>query len=273
MAKKGPKKNKIKTIRKSLKNGFYKFFIDRNQQTIALAGCLRSGTNYAKTLLELNFKCTVKNDIFGWKHGLIPIITPYSPIQKKIKFDHGVFVTKNPFSFLVSLFNYFDEFKLNIKGEEKFSDFISSRIIIFDSNQDNSPELRFSNPIELWNVMNWNYLSCQQFIHINYEDLLDNPQKIILDTAHKIDAIQKKGEFKNPSKKVKRLNDGQDLHKLKQYESKNSFNKNEYMTHQYMSSFNQSDIDFVLKNIDDELVNKLGYSQLLSSLTQRKQTT
>lgn len=51
-----------------------------SEPIIAMMGGFRSGTNYAKTLLERNYHCRVRNHVFGWKHWFLPII---SMIQKQ----------------------------------------------------------------------------------------------------------------------------------------------------------------------------------------------
>ena len=73
---------------------------------IAMMGCFRSGTNFAKTILEQNYNCEVKNNVFGWKHGLLPIISADSNAQYHFDYEKAFFITKNPFSFLSSLFKY-----------------------------------------------------------------------------------------------------------------------------------------------------------------------
>ncbi|WP_435236661.1 hypothetical protein ACR30L_03510 [Psychromonas sp. PT13] len=241
----------------------------KHQKRIAIAGCFRSGTNYTKTLLETNFHCQVKNDLFGWKHGFIPIITKGSSLDHTVSFDAGVFVTKNPFSFLVSLFNYFESVDKNIQAEKEFSQFIASKIIIRDSGQINSPSLRFSSPIELWNMMNWNYLSSPNFTHISYEALLENPETYINQIAKQINIVKKKGPLKFPTKQVKRMKDNHKFVILEEYESTQSFNKSSYQDHQYMNRYTLSDIELILERLDDELVQQLGYTDLINFLVKK----
>ena len=61
---------------------------------IAMMGCFRSGTNFAKTILEQNYNCEVKNNVFGWKHGLLPIISADSNAQYHFDYEKAFFITK-----------------------------------------------------------------------------------------------------------------------------------------------------------------------------------
>ena len=98
-----------------------------SQVKIAMMGCFRSGTNFAKTLLEQNYNCEVKNNVFGWKHGLLPIISADSNAQYRFDYEKAFFITKNPFSFLSSLFAIY--FLLNYFSSNGLKLFVLYRIL------------------------------------------------------------------------------------------------------------------------------------------------
>jgi hypothetical protein len=239
---------------------------DIPKKDLAVLGCFRSGTNFAKTLLEQNYNCTIKNNVFGWKHGYVPIVSSDSNAKYDFFYDEAFFITKNPFSFLVSLFNYHTQVQRNIIAPTDFSSFITSRIVMFDQSQEHSPQLRFSSPVELWNNMNWNYWSSHRFVHIRYEKLVEQPQLVCEKAASKIGIIRTSSHFFVPEKKVKRISDAESIVNKEDYLSQENFDSSPYKQHTYMENFDQASRNFVLGTVDNELIDKLGYSELLSQL-------
>ena len=238
----------------------------QDRKNIAMMGCFRSGTNFAKALLEQNYYCNVKNNVFGWKHGFLPIISSDSNASYSFDYDKAFFITKNPFSFLFSLFKFNQEVKRNLKAPFIFKNFIRSKIIVFDQANPRSPELRFSSPVDFWNAMNWNYASHKDFVHIRYEMLIEKPEFIINKAAEKMSLERTSGNFFVPEKKVKRINDGEVLSKADDYQTKEAFDKSSYLSHDYMASFDSDDIRCVMKELDSDLISRLGYSELIASL-------
>jgi len=92
---------------------------------ITVVGAFRSGTNYVQYLLERNFNCAPVIDAHGWKHGLIR--PPYRSDALSIPV---VAVVKNPFAFLVSLFNYKLDADRNIDAPTEWDAFLMSPISI-----------------------------------------------------------------------------------------------------------------------------------------------
>jgi len=239
---------------------------DNAPKRVAILGCFRSGTNFAKTLLEQNFNCEIKNNVFGWKHGYVPIISNDSNAECRFHYDEAFFITKNPFSFLFSLFNYHKEVQRNIIAPLDFESFIFNKIVMFDESQDHSPQLRFSSPVELWNNMNWNYYSSNKFVHVRYEKLIEKPELVCEKLALKMGLVRNSESFFIPDKRVKRINDGEKLLTKNDYMSDEIFNNSNYTSHKYMKLFNQRSIEFVLNKIDDELLKMLGYVEIVSDV-------
>ncbi|MBE7213950.1 hypothetical protein MK852_17135 [Shewanella benthica] len=235
-------------------------------KNIAVLGCFRSGTNYSKSLLESNFDCQVKNNLFGWKHGFIPIISKDSVLEKNESFEAAYFVTKNPFSFLVSLHRYYMNYGFNILAEKDFYKFVTSRIIIFDSSNKESVQLRFSSPIELWNSMNWNYKSAKGVVHVRYEALLNNPEVECISLAKKLGVSRLDRQFIAPQMKVKRMNDKSIYTDINSMETSEPFSSKLYSQHSYMDLFGRNLKAFINKNVDHELLSSLNYSELYADL-------
>ncbi len=233
---------------------------------LAVIGCFRSGTNYTKALLELNYECRVTNNVFGWKHGLVPIVSNEAKSNFDISCDGVFFVTKNPFSFISSLFDYYKSANLNIIAKKEFYDFISNEIIIFDQAQQHSPKLKFNNPIQLWNFMNWHYLSLQNIKHVRYEMLVQNPEFITRKLAEKLMLTKKTDDFIDLHKKVKRMNDSQKFNSVEEFQSNEVFSKKVYIEADYMNKFKQRDVSYILEQLDEELVKNLAYDDIIAKL-------
>lgn len=236
---------------------------------VAMTGCFRSGTNFAKTLLEQNFHCEIKNNVFGWKHGFLPIISSDSNVQYTFDYEKAFFITKNPFSFLVSLFKYHLEVQRNLLAPTSFKAFIREKLIVHDQANPRSAQLRFSNPIDYWNAINWNFKSHPDFEHVRYEMMVKDPQPITNKLAAKLGLQPKEGDFFVPDKKVKRINDAESLHSEQDYMTTQRFDKNSYLSDEYMSQYDAADIEWVSSQIDMALADKLGYTEILNTLTQK----
>ncbi|WP_289027917.1 hypothetical protein [uncultured Paraglaciecola sp.] len=233
---------------------------------VAMMGCFRSGTNFAKSLLESNYECEVKNHVFGWKHGFLPIMSEDSSAEYRFDFDNAFFITKNPFSFVVSLFNYHNEVKRNFIAPNEFSAFIRSKLIVFDQAQKHSVQLRFSSPIDYWNAMNWNYNSHKDFVHIRYEALVRHPELITKKVAGKLGLNSKNTAFFIPEKKVKRTSDNEIQLVNEDYLTAQKFDRTTYTDNRYMENYDTDDLRVVVEQLDRDLVSKLGYNSFMSNV-------
>ena len=239
---------------------------DMASKNVAMMGCFRSGTNFAKSLLESNFECQIKNHVFGWKHGFLPIMSSDSNAVYSFDYDKAFFITKNPFSFVVSLFNYHNEVKRNLIAPTEFAAFLRSKLIVFDQAQAHSVQIRFSSPIDYWNAMNWNYSSHKDFVHVRYESLVAHPEVITKKLADKLGLSPRNKAFFIPEKKVKRTNDNEVQLSHEDYMTEQTFDKSTYTQNRYMDNFSKEDLSIVAQQIDRELVDKLGYESVLKSL-------
>ena len=235
------------------------------EKKIAIQGLFRTGTNFTKSILENNYHCQTSFTTFGWKHSFIPELAGN---QKTKKYDLCILVTKNPFSFLVSLFNYHVKEKMNIIAPNTFDEFLSSRIIIYNSHNPDSQRFKFKNPIEMWNQLNFNFLHTKNTTHICYEDLINSPQLLIEQAVKGLNLrVKNKGSFVIPSQKVKRLGDSAPGKNINDYTTKDKFNSTSYQKHAYMKEFSTDNISFILSNIDFDLVEQLDYKTLITELT------
>lgn len=234
---------------------------------IALFGMFRSGTNYTRTLLEWNYKCELVTDVYPWKHGFFPIIVERS------QFDYPpndiIFVTKDPFSSISSLFKYYSTNGRNIIAQKDWKVFLRERFVIYDSFQEGSPQYRFANVVEFWNSMNWNLSSVGNSsltsLHVCYRDLLANPLGESKTIAQKLKLDPKftnTNEFKTPENITKNM--GDKARKAdRDYTTQRPFDATNYEKKKYLDHFDKEDRKFVLKHLDIDLTIKLGYKSEL----------
>lgn len=237
-----------------------------SKNNVAVLGCFRSGTNFTKALLELNYDCRVTNNVYGWKHGLIPIVSNEATDRFNTSCDGVFFVTKNPFSFVNSLFDYYCSARLNIIAKDTFKEFIRGDIVIFDQAQPHSPRLKYKNPIELWNFMNWHYSNIHEIKHVRYEKLVENQEVVTSKLASKLGLVRTSSEFLSPKGKVKRMNDSQAFSQVQEFESGESFSTSKYLKAAYMERFDKDDIEFFNRTVDQELIDTLAYRDLYEAL-------
>jgi len=239
---------------------------------IALFGIFRSGTNFTRTVLEWNYHCRLIYNMYGWKHGFYPIIVTRSTLRYPSV--NTLFVTKNPFSSIFSLFKYFRLNGKNIIAATEWKHFLRQRFIIHDSFQPHSPQYRFSNVVEFWNNLNWNYASLLDSkitsVHVRYEDLLENPAATAEGIAERLELqprFSSLDEFRVPTEVTMRMSDRKNR-SFEDYLTDIPFDKTAYSGKLYYRYFDISDIHFIMDNLDMELIRKLGYDTEISRVRQ-----
>ncbi|MDH6267260.1 hypothetical protein M2360_002657 [Rhizobium sp. SG_E_25_P2] len=235
---------------------------------LCVLGMFRSGTNFIRAAMELNYDCRIKYDVFGWKHGFYPILNKGSGIVYPD--DEVIFITKNPFSSLHSLYKYSMTGQPNMISENKQSlkEFIRSPLNIRDGGNPNSVEYYFSSPVDFWNSMNWNLESVVsrrgRAIHIQYEKLLDGPERETAKIAAAFGLARKDGDFSVPETRMKNL--GNNQHNPANFTQQVKFDADAVKELSYMSHYDQEDRKFVLDRVSAKLIEKLGYSSSLAEI-------
>lgn len=233
----------------------------------------RSGTNFTRTIMEWNYHCKLTTDMLGWKHGFYPVIVERSELNYPVR--DIIFVTKNPFSSINSLYNYYQTNGRNIVAPDEWKAFLRQRFAIYDFFQENSPQYRFANVVDYWNSINWNFSSVQKTefstTHVKYEDMLENTIQTAQSIANKLklkprfDSIE---NFRIPEKITKNMGDKMRTSDA-DYLTNRAFNKNQYSNKDYYQRFDIKDIAFVIDNIDMDLVALLGYSNEIAAAQEK----
>ena len=233
-----------------------------------LIGLFRSGTNYTRTLLELNYETQVRYNALGWKHGVIPTYTKDSGYRYPEL--PTITVVKEPFAVLDSWLRYFKKRGKNLRSEfngKGISSFIRNRIVYFNEAAETSPEYRFVNPVQMWNFVVWNHLSFVKKnggIVLKYEDLIRDPETACQKVAEKFGLQRKSGEFVIPEYTTRNMNDSGERYRSEDYMTGGRFERKEYFAgREYLKKFSPRDREFIRKELDPELLDMLGYGELI----------
>ncbi|PRY25948.1 hypothetical protein CLV78_10139 [Aliiruegeria haliotis] len=234
-------------------------------------GIFRTGTNFTRAIFEMNYDCIAEYDSFGWKHAPYPLLSSGS----RISFPSipSVFVTKNPVFTLSSLFSYAARNKRNIRSaaDAGMLAFLTHPIVIFDGDNPASAELYFSSPVEMWNALNWNYLSTvgkkPTSHHIRYEDLVSAPEATAVPVAEALGLVRKTDDFRVPEKKMKNL--GTNVHKVERFQSDKAFNRSSADFDRYVAEFSSEALRIIVETTNSDLVERAGYADLMKQVAAR----
>jgi hypothetical protein len=229
---------------------------------VSVLGAFRCGTNYLKFLLERNYDVRAHFSAYGWKHAGVPIFAtgsgheyPAMPV---------VFVVKNPYAFVLSLHKHLIDNRKGMISHEAFDDFLRKPIVLFDSQLEKSPQLRFSNPVQYWNFVYWNLetLDRKRFscVGFNYEDLLTNP--LLVRQVEAVAALKRHGdEIHVPQNQMRRLGPSSSFD-VSKYETKESFDPHYYVERKYLDRLTPQQIAFVSAEADPWIMARRNYEIL-----------
>lgn len=206
---------------------------------------------YIRYEIQLSILFELKSKKYlGWKHG--------NPrIQAINKFNEGklliITITKNPYSYLLSLYKR----PYHYKGDKNtsFKNFLACKwktIFLME----NSGKKFYKNPIEIWNEKNNSYLNLRkkvnkEVLNIRYEDLLANPEEVMLKISRNLGVkIKNEGGFKNILSSTK-LDD-------KKYDDYKRF----YLSEKWKEELTYEAIELINVSLDFELLKRLNYEKL-----------
>lgn len=235
-------------------------------------GAKRTGTNYLKYILHLNYSnILVLSNILGWKHGCVPVNIwdknywyeregNVSKSEKAVAFKmfkkhqrelenafknkdiRYIVCVKNPYSWLDSMARYLKE----------PSDILNNKNFI--EKQINNWNMVYNNWVKLENEY-------QLSIIIKYEELLSSFDK----TMFRIEKKLNLGEYRkqkdcvlNCENKMSNMSDGcWDIDKVKNKKNNNQY----YLDNNYLLKFNKKSLSYINKLVDKNLLNELGYNE------------
>lgn len=150
-------------------------------------------------LKDIYFSITFKNNL-GWKHSqVLPLKKLASSINNKRNINF-LTITKNPYSWLLSL--YKNPYHNKVKPLT-FEEFISSQYTIVK--RENTIKKNLT-PVEIWNLKNKSYIKLKEnytALNLKYEDLLNDPESIITQVHNKFGFKRRFAEFTNINNSTK----------------------------------------------------------------------
>jgi len=232
---------------------------------IAVVGALRSGTNFLKYLLEQNFLVCADFDAFGWKHSGVPVLGRNSTLDYP---DVPLaYIVKNPYAFAVSLHRYHQRIsmhgdRVSVSGSEGWSAFLTSPIVISDSQLTASPQMRFANPLQYWNFIYWNLETLDQkrfrAVGFNYEDLIANPETVRrIETAVRL--RRRSATLATPGNQMRRLGARAAPASISSYETPERFDPDYYTDRRYLDSYTPEQLAFIRSEVSPWLMERRGY--------------
>ncbi len=145
---------------------------------LKLFGAFRSGSNYARALLELNYDVRVLSGNGGFKHAPVPAVFDDESFRP---FPWPILASvKDPYAWLASMWRYVNDVgsRHTIHGAT-WETFLTEPLIVFQGNLEAFPRYRFANPADYWNAINYNLLSLPEARRsvVRYEDMLEDPER------------------------------------------------------------------------------------------------
>lgn len=235
--------------------------------SLKIYGERNTGTNYLTKLIEKNFEVKIlkgeiskgsfftfrewTKDLFfrisrnlnlGWKHSLIDVQLVLNHKSKPIV----IILTKNPYSFLLSLYNRPYHYKGN--KPNSFLSFLKEKWKLTD--RDNCKLKILESPIDLWNIKNKSYInllnSYSNCLIFTYEELLECPDKVIASISEKLNIVLKE-KFKNYDDSTKN-----DNKKFIDYQ-------NYYLNELWKKELNNDEIIFINSKLDMNVLSYFKY--------------
>ena len=200
---------------------------------------------FVENFLEFYFQIT-KSKYLGWKHSLISadILKSIDNLSESVFF---VTITKNPYSWLLSLHNRpyhsqiiydsFEEFLIKPWKTTGRDNFLKD----------------FSNPIEMWNVKNNSYrLLAEKYPtkNVRYEDLLGDFKGVLNSISDFFDIDKKFDSFKNINRSTK--GDKKDFDFYKKY----------YLDELWKDKLSDKAIYIINKILDEDILEYFGYKKI-----------
>ena len=190
-----------------------------NRRFIKILGERNTGTNYLQQLLELNLDADllpgtvppfvpgsapefVRDAYFmltgaanlGWKHAIAPFGNELARIKKRYPSLLLVTLTKNPYSWLLSLHRHPYHQRSAVQSLEEF---LQSPWPTVRRERHPGP---FPNPVIMWNEKNASYVTLGQnapCCNLTYERLLQDPQACLGQITSEYGVPSRPGVFRN----------------------------------------------------------------------------
>ena len=200
--------------------------------------------NYNEFTKNIYFQIT-KNRNLGWKHAFVD----KDFLSRHAQFSNTcfVFLVKNPYSYLLSL--YRKTYHFVDKKPDTFKEFLQHKWKL--QLRDNMKERFLNSPVDLWNKKVSSYFECKwefpdNVVIVCYEDLLRDPDATISDIANNF-ALEATESFNNVLKSTKKE------------EKTFTYYQDYYLNERWRDNINKEDINLINNSLDFGLMEKLDY--------------
>lgn len=198
----------------------------------------------SELMRDIYFYINFRNTL-GWKHSLVNLglLKKYNDcLLKNVKF---VTITKNPYSWLLSL--YKRPYHQYGPPKPDLESFLTSpwRTV----GRENAPR-QYGSPVILWNQKNASYIQLAKeypTLNIKYEDLLSDPKEIIERISTVFSINWKRSDFVNIDKSTKE--DSKDF----------SFYRDYYLAERWKEKLSQKAVEIINEQLDRQVLAHFGY--------------
>lgn len=226
--------------------------LDPSIEYIKIHGLQRTGTNYLAHLINENFeRAKSLVNLGGWKHGHY-----HAPwfLGREV---HVVVINKHPYSWLVSMYRYWNKREkrigMDLQGVS-FDTFVRNKVV-FEIQRDVPYLFRASNPVQYWNNMYFHWMTIRinqkRVYFIKYEELLAMPERAISDLGVAL-GLTRKANFVNSDNTF--VPAGERLAQEGTFTAKNY-----YQEHEYLKCYTPELLEFVNQELDLEVLDHYNY--------------
>jgi len=241
-------------------------------QKIQLYGSFRTGTNYISKLLENNFLVKIHHEgdehglndrgfCVNWKHG--PYVGQFLAEEYPT-----IIVTKNPYSWLVSCYNYWRKYPLGPELENfTFKQFVMASPCTLEGSATVPFMFRAKNLMQYyWNsYYHWTSVRSTPIFVVQYEAVLENAEDVLTQIANAFE-FESRGQFENIEKNVLwDVKDDENELRLRHsaiamdIRDKN-FDPSHYNQKKYLEHYDTELLEYIKSEWDVNLGNKLAYA-------------
>lgn len=228
--------------------------IDLNMQTQQLPGVLPPPIRKLKRwfpgdlVLDTYFFLTRRRNL-GWKHACAPDAGSLRAMEARQFAVSFITITKNPFSWLLSLHKR--PYHHESSRSQDFETFLKTPWTTV--RRENAPKI-LSSPVDLWNLKNASYLalgnSDYPTINVRFEELLQDPQRVIEEICDKFHCPRRSSQFANIEESAKG------------HDKDAGFYRDYYLNERWRDKLSTSSIELINERLDNELMTSFGYQRL-----------
>lgn len=228
---------------------------------LKLFGAFRSGSNYTRALLELNYDVRVFSGNGGFKHAPVPAIFEAESFRP---FPWPILApVKDPYAWLASMWRYVNDVgaRHTIHGET-WASFLTEPLIVFQGNIAGFPKYRFANPVDYWNAINYNLVTLPEDARriVRYEDMLADPEAECASIAAQFALARTSPTFQSVTRRVRNMDDRDRPRDVTAYVKDEPFDPEPFRQHAHDEQFTEPERGWVREQLDAALCDRLGYS-------------